>query len=154
MKLNYIVIPLITIATAVLGSVLTSRNMDWYKTINKPSWTPPGSVIGTVWTILFTLITISAIIVWNSPNRPQMITAIVIAFIINAILNVLWSVLFFGFHQMYAAIFECALLAVSILVLIYLIWPISIIAALLLVPYVLWVSFATYLTYSVWKLNK
>ncbi len=153
MKPNYIIIPLITFLTAFLGSLSTSGGMDWYKTISKPSWTPAGSFIGAVWTILFILATISALIIWNRLPRDDRFKWIIIIFIINAILNVGWSWLFFGQHLLGTAIFEAALLGVSVLALIILIWPVSRLAAWLLIPYAGWVFFATFLTFKVWNLN-
>lgn len=159
MRANYIVIPLITVAVALIGSRLTSGGMDWYQTIPKPSFTPPGSVIGAVWTIIFILATISALMVWNSPVRKSNRTVsalfpwIVIFFLLNAFLNVFWSFLFFNQHMMYAAIWEAIALDITVIVLVLLIWPISRLASLLLLPYAAWVAFASYLTWIVWALS-
>lgn len=153
LKPNYIVIPVITITTISVGSWVTSLGMNWYKTIKLPAFTPPGSFIGMVWTVLFILATISALIVWNKAASEKK-TAIGVAFILNALLNVGWSVLFFGLHLIGPAIYEAALLGVSVLVLIVLIWPVSKLASWLLLPYLAWVSFATFLTYTIWSLNR
>lgn len=155
MKPNYLIIPLITIITASLGSWLTNRGLaTWYQTIKLPDWTPAGSVIGTVWTMIFVLSTISALIVWNRHYKGKNFWLIIVFFLINAGLNVLWSFLFFEAHLIGLAIFEAGLLGLSVIVLIILIWPLSVWAAILLLPYAFWVSFATYLTYNVWLLNK
>ncbi len=153
LKPNHIAIPLITTATISAGSWVTSAGMNWYKTINLPEFTPPGSFIGTVWTILFILATISALIVWNKIAGKRKII-IGFAFILNALLNVGWSVLFFGLHLVGPAIYEAALLGVSVLVLMILVWRTSKTAAWLLAPYLAWVSFATFLTYTIWSLNR
>ncbi|MFA6552425.1 MAG: TspO/MBR family protein [Candidatus Paceibacterota bacterium] len=153
MKINYIFIPLITIATAWIGNYLTFGGMAWYKTINLPSWTPPGFIIGTVWTILFILAAISAIIVWNAEMPDEKLALIVIFFVVNALLNIGWSLLFFNLHLIGASVFEAGFLGLSVLALVIFIWPVSVLAAALLIPYFLWVSFATYLTYSVWIIN-
>ncbi len=156
LKLNYFIIPLITFLTAFLGGRLTSGGLAWYKTINLPAWTPGGGVIGAVWTILFILSAISALIVWNSSARSGQADRwkwIFVIFIVNALLNIFWSWLFFGQHQMGWAILEAGLLDVSVWVLVILIWPVSRGAAALLLPYGAWAAFATFLTYSVWKLN-
>ena len=154
MKPNYLIIPIITVLIAALGSFLTSGGMIWYKTINLPSWTPPGSFIGSVWTIIFILSTSSALIIWNSTTHNQTFWVIVSIFIVNACLNVLWSLLFFRTHLIGGAVLEAGLLGLTVITLIILIWPISKIASILLFPYAGWVAFATYLTYSVWVLNK
>lgn len=153
MKLNYITIPLMTILVAGVGSWLTSSGMDWYGTINLPEWTPAGSVIGAVWTTIFILTTLSALIVWSRANRNRRFWWIIVIFLINAFLNVFWSFLFFSQHLIGPAIWEAGLLDASVIALIILIWPISRLASILLVPYAGWVAFATYLTYTVWLLN-
>lgn len=151
-KLPYIIIPLATLATAGIGSIITSVGMDWYNQIPKPVFTPPGSFIGTVWTVLFVLATIAALLVWSrAGNRKTIIGA---AFIVNALLNVGWTGLFFGLHLIGPAIFEAGFLGLSVFALIILVWPVSKFSAWLLAPYFAWVSFATYLTYSIWLLNK
>lgn len=154
MKLNYIIIPLIVLTVAFGGGKLTSVSMAWYKTISKPSWTPLGSLIGSVWTVLFILGVISALIVWNYLPHDSRFNIIIAIFVINAILNIGWSWIFFSQHLIGWAVFECALLDATIVVLIILIWPVSVLAATLLIPYAAWVSFATFLTYKVWSLNK
>src|SRR5271157_3364882 len=106
MKLNYVIIPLVTIAVAVIGGLITGGGMEWYRSIKLPSWTPPGSVIGAVWTVLFILATISALIVWNGAPHGVRFWWIVAIFLLNAILNFGWSWLFFGAHLMGAAAWE------------------------------------------------
>lgn len=154
LKLNYVVIPLITIITAVVGSSFTSSGMGWYRTINLPTWTPEGGVIGMVWTVIFILSTISALLVWNKiPHKNKRFSLIVAVFILNSVLNVFWSDLFFNLHLIGLAVLEAAALGLSVIALIILIYPFSRLAAWLLVPYALWVTFATYLTYSIYLLN-
>lgn len=155
MKLNYVIIPIVTILTAVIGSQFTSAGLgSWYRSINLPSWTPPGQVIGLVWTTIFTLSTIAALILWNTPSAKAKLPLFAGIFLLNAVLNVLWSYLFFSQHQIGAAIFEAILLDLTVIALIILAWPISRLASALLMPYAAWVAFASYLTYSVWKLNR
>lgn len=155
-KLNYIFIPLITILVSWLGSSVTTANMGWYMAINKPAWTPDGAIIGLVWTIIFILTTISAFIIWNKKVSDQDISrrrwALVI-FGLNAVLNVGWSWLFFGRGLFGLATIEAVLLGLSVATIILLVRPFSRLAAGLLYPYVLWVFFASYLTYQVWLLN-
>ncbi|MEM4263633.1 MAG: TspO/MBR family protein [Candidatus Woesearchaeota archaeon] len=153
-KPNYIIIPIITIAVSVIGSMITSKGMQWYKTINLPSFTPPGSFIGAVWTMIFILATISALIVWNKMPQEGNFWWIIALFLINAGLNVFWSYLFFGKHMLNVAFIEAGLLDLTVITLIILIWPVSRLAAGLLIPYAAWVAFATYLSYIIWSLNK
>jgi len=164
MRWNWVVIPLITIIVSVTGSMFTSTGMmgeaSWYDSIAKPDFTPPGSFIGMVWTILFILATISALIFWNlhqpfgdiaRDGRFQFITFM---FLLNAALNVFWSFLFFNQHLIYAAFIEAIILGLTVVVLVVAIWPRSIWSSVLLIPYAAWVGFASYLTYSVWALNR
>lgn len=155
MKLNYIIIPLITILVSLLGSQFTSAGIGsgWYDSIAKPGWTPPGALIGAVWTVIFILSTISALIIFNRLNHDRRWLWIIIIFLINAALNIFWSYLFFKIHLMGWAALEAGLLGLSVVAIIILSWPLSRLAAGLLIPYAAWVSFATYLTYTVWRLN-
>lgn len=155
MKLNYLLIPLFTVLVSFTGSFFTSSGVSgWYKTIKLPSFTPPGSIIGAVWTLLFILATVAALIVWNRFSHNQSFWIIIAAFIINGGLNVLWSYLFFYKHYTGLATIEAAVLGLSVVLLVVLIWPMSKPAASLLMPYAAWVGFATFLTYSVYSLNK
>ncbi len=175
MKLNYLIIPLATIAVALVGGWLTNQGMmmvggqSWYSGLRLPSWTPAGSFIGVVWTIIFILAALAALIVFNirsAGRRRQMIMA---GFVINAILNIAWSWIFFSRHWLWAAVLEALWLGLSVVALMLMIWPhketeeevfsaaqkrsLNRLAALLLLPYAVWVFFATYLTYSIWLLN-
>lgn len=153
--MSYIVIPLITVLVALSGSRFTSAALgDWYKNLPKPSWTPGGGIIGAVWTTIFILATLSALIVWKEAPRGSRLWWIVGIFLLNAVLNVGWSWLFFGSHLIGAAVWEAAVLDLTVWALIVLIWPISTLAASLLLPYGLWAAFATYLTWSVYILQK
>jgi len=152
-KLYLIIIPLITIAVSVLGSAITSGGMVWYKTLNLPSIAPPGGVIGAVWTAIFFLATISAILFWSQKNKDNNRNLIIALFLINAFLNVLWSMVFFGLSLIGWAIIEMILLNASTIALVILMWRKFLVSAVLLLPYVFWVSFATYLTISIWQLN-
>lgn len=154
MKLNYIFIPLVVFLITVIGGALTRSGMEWYKSINLPAFTPPGYVIGIVWTIIFILGAVSALIVWNSGRAGSNFKVIIIIFILNGLLNLLWSYLFFNVHFIGAAVVEAGLLGISVFALVILIWPVSVAAAILLLPYGFWVAFATYLTYMIFLLNK
>jgi tryptophan-rich sensory protein len=154
LRLNYFIIPLVAFAVAYFGGRVTSTGMDWYRTINLPAWTPSGAVIGAVWTTIFILTAMSAILVWNKGMNAKYFPAIVGIFILNAVLNFTWSYLFFGKHLIGTDVFVAGLLEISVLFLIILIWPISKLASSLLFPYSAWVFFATYLNYLIWSLNK
>jgi len=153
-NLSYIFIPLTTLTVALGGSRLTSSGMAWYKTIKKPTWTPPGSIIGLVWTVIFILTTVSALIVWSLKPSPKILPWIAGLFLANAALNMLWSYFFFYKHWMVLAGWEAMLLDLSVIALIVLIWPLSRWASALLMPYAAWVAFATYLTFTVAGMNR
>lgn len=152
MRIRHLVIPLITLLVALTGSWLTGGGMGWYRTIALPSWTPPGYVIGMVWTVLFVLAMISALIVFGRPDLRHR-RLIARAFIVNALLNVGWSLAFFNQHLIGVAVFVAAVLGASVIALIVLIRPISRTAAWLIIPYAAWVAFATFLNYQIWRLN-
>ncbi len=153
MKSNYIIIPLITVIVASLGSFFTAQGMEWYKTIATPGWTPSGGVISAVWTTIFILSTISVLIFWNKGKGDKYFRLIISLFITNAFLNVFWSYLFFANSLIGFAVWEAGLLGLSVLILIVLNWRISKTASLLLAPYFLWVVFAAYLNCQIFLLN-
>lgn len=153
MKRNRLIIPAAVALVAVLGSVVTRGGMSWYRNLNLPAWTPPGSTIGLVWTTIFVLAAVSLLLAFDGAGSARALRPVVRVALLNGALNVLWSVLFFGFHRIGAATVEAALLGASVLWLMTLVWPLSRTASLLLAPYAAWVGFATYLTYSVWRLN-
>lgn len=154
MKSNYLVIPLVTLAVAALGRLMTAGGLVWYSTLNLPSWTPPAETIGLVWTAIFVFSAISALIVWNTMEFDGGALLVIGLFLVNAGLNVFWSVLFFQWHYLGPAVIEAATLCLTVLILILAVRPISAVASALLVPYAVWTAFATYLTYAVWTLNR
>ena len=153
MKPNYVVIPLITIAVALAGSHFTNRGMAWYQTLKRPALTPPGAAIGAVWTVLYVLATLSALVVWNTFPRNERFGWIVGLFLVNAFLNGFWSYLFFGRALIGPALVEMIALLGTVVALMVLTFPGSKAASGLLIPYAAWVTFATYLTVMIWRLN-
>lgn len=153
MKPNYFVIPLIVLATAVSGSWITGQGLAWYGTVNLPAIAPAGSFIGGVWTVIFILSAIAALLFWNKKSKKGNYRLIAFLFVLNAALNVFWSSLFFGQHLLGWAIVEMIALNLVNLTLIVLLWKKHLWSAILLLPYFLWVSFATYLAYLIWSIN-
>ena len=154
MKPNYVTIPLITILVALLGSFFTFLGLEaWYGGLVLPVWTPSGTLIGVVWTILYVLAAISVLIVWNKLLHDNRFMIIIALFLANAFLNVFWSYLFFSVHFLGSTIFVSGFLALTVVVLIILIWSKNRYAAYLLLPYAAWVIFATYLNYVIWLMN-
>jgi len=153
MKLNFIIIPLLAFLTARIGGTFTSAGMDWYRTIITPEWTPAGTAIGAVWTVIYILTAFSAIIVWNKFPHNIGLYGIMALFVVNAIVNAGWSWLFFGIHRLDLAFYGALAIEATVLGLMFFIWHLSRRATLLLLPYAAWVAFASYLTYIVWRLN-
>lgn len=154
-KVHRVVIPVLVLIAAVAGSALTSMGLEeWYPSLVKPELSPPDWIFGPVWTTIYILGTLAAIMVWEHHDPFKMRSwAISGLFRLNLLFNVFWSYLFFVAHQVLLAFVEMILLNMTTLMLILLIWPLSRRAAVLLLPYFVWVSFATYLTYEILVLN-
>ncbi len=153
-KLNYIVIPLFTIAVSTLGGYFTSQGVgDWYKELIKPEWTPDGSVIGIIWTLLYILVTAIVLVYWNKYRNEKNFNIVIGLFIVNAILNATWSFTFFTLNYIALALAHIVLLNLTTLVLIILLWPTSRLLSLGLLPYIAWVTIAGTLNYFIWILN-
>lgn len=142
-------------AAAGLGSLATYPSIPtWYATLNKPGFTPPNWVFGPAWTLLYLLMAVAAWLVWQKieEDRPAVRGAL-IAFGLQLLANVLWSVVFFGYHSPLAGYAVIILLWLLILWTMIRFFRISKIAGWLLVPYLLWVTFASGLNLAVVLLN-
>ncbi len=137
-----------------IGSIFTTPNIStWYATLKKPSFTPPNWLFAPVWTILFLLMGISAYLVWRyGLSNPRVRIALII-FIVQLLVNISWSLVFFGLKLQLAGFFVIIALWVLILLTIIHFSNISITAGILLIPYFLWVSFASVLNFMLWRLN-
>ena len=138
----------------IIGSIITASSMaSWYPALVKPSFTPPGSYIGLIWIVLFTLMGISLFLIWReTPGNPAAKIALYF-FAAQLIVNVLWNVAFFGMRSQASGFIVIIVLWILILITIVKFWPINKTAALLLIPYIVWVSVAAYLNYLLWILN-
>ncbi|HNW96600.1 MAG TPA: tryptophan-rich sensory protein [Candidatus Paceibacterota bacterium] len=153
LKINYIIIPLITIFVSVCGSWVVGGGMIWYRNLQLPSIVPEGYIIGIIWTIIFILSAISALLFYNKFPRNNIFKWVVFVFLLNAFLNIFWNFLFFGWHLLVLSFIEMILLELTVVALIFFLWRKVLWAGILLIPYALWVPFATYLTWSVIQLN-
>ncbi len=136
----------------IIGSVFTTPSIaGWYAGIVKPTLNPPAWVFGPVWIILYFLMGVSLWLVWKS-NSSEKKRAMWL-FAAQLILNAVWSPVFFGNHSIGNALAIIVLLWAVIVLTILIFTKISKVAAWLLVPYILWVSFAVYLNFSIWQLN-
>lgn len=140
------------IAAAVGGFVTTSQIPGWYAALSKPVWTPPNSVFGPVWTLLYFLMAVAAWLVWRQSGTRKARSALSL-FAAQLVLNLAWSLLFFGLHSPALAFVDILLLWAAILVTLLQFTRHSLGAGLLLVPYLAWVTFAAALNWSIWQMN-
>jgi tryptophan-rich sensory protein len=136
----------------LIGGLMTPR-AAWYASLNKPSWQPPGWAFGPAWTIILGLAAWSGVIAWEAAAGPDEQRRILILFAVNGLFHFLWSPLFFKFQRPDWALIEVPFLWGSIAALILGLWPISQGAALLNLPYLLWVSFAAFLNLTIVRMN-
>jgi benzodiazapine receptor len=147
---------IVSFVAAALGSLATIPNIPtWYAALEKPLLNPPNWVFGPVWTILYTLMGIALylVIVSKRSVKNQRKLNIYLLFAAQLTLNALWSITFFGLHLIEAAVAVILILLASIVLTIVKFWPYSPLAAKLLIPYALWVSFAAYLTIGIAFVN-
>lgn len=156
MKFNklkpYLVSILIALAVGFLSGIVTFRGMPAYEQLIKPPLTPPSVVFSIVWPILYILMGISAAMIWKSTddNRGEALSIYALQLVFNAI----WSVLFFGFETYFFSFIWLVLLWFTILLMIVSFYRIRPVAGVLQIPYLLWVTFAAYLNYAIWQLNR
>jgi translocator protein len=138
----------------VSGFFTTSEIPGWYQTITKPLWNPPSWIFAPVWTTLYILMGIALYLVWKNETVDAGIkrTAILL-FAVQLILNFFWSLIFFKQHQIGWAFAEILAMWIFIVLTIFAFAKVNTAAAWLLVPYICWVSFASILNYTIWKLN-
>lgn len=139
----------------VIGSIFTIDNIPgWYESLTKPPLRPPNWVFAPVWITLYTLMGISLFLVIKKGFDAPGVKAGTGLFAIQLVLNTLWSIVFFGMHELLISVIIIAALWVFILMTMLKFKPISFTAAVLLLPYLLWVSFASYLNSAIYVLNK
>jgi tryptophan-rich sensory protein len=152
--LKLIVSVAVPVAVGALSGFATRDAVGgWYDGLEKPSFAPPDSVFGPVWTTLYVMMGVACFLVWReSARRPGVRTALGV-YAIQLVLNGLWSLLFFGLRSPIAGLIDIALLWIAIIATVVLFARISKLAGALLLPYLAWVSFAAMLNYSIWALN-
>ena len=145
---------LICQVAGIVGSIFTTPSIaTWYVTLQKPSFSPPNWIFAPVWTTLFTLMGISLYLVWNRGLKNKGVRNSVLIFSAQLILNIVWSLLFFGLQNPFYALMEIIILWIAILITIIKFYRIDNRAGLLLLPYLLWVSIASVLNYYIFILN-
>jgi tryptophan-rich sensory protein len=145
---------LVSEAAGIIGAIFTTDAVaTWYPTLTKPSFNPPNWLFGPVWTTLYALMGVAAFLIWRHGWSAPGVKIALALFAAQLILNSLWSIIFFGMHALLPAFIEIIFLWVLILATIVAFLRVSPGAAGLLVPYILWVSFASLLNFSLWRLN-
>ncbi len=139
--------------TAAAGGLLTQIG-PWYRALRKPSWQPPDWLFAPAWTTIFALCATAAVLGWDAAPDATARARIVGLFMLNVVLNIAWSWLFFRLHRPDWAFVEVFFLWASILALIIVLWPLSQHAGWSLLPYLAWVSFAAYLNWTIVRLNR
>lgn len=134
-----------------IGGLMTPL-ADWYARLNKPTWQPPGWAFGPAWTVILGLAALSAVRAWDAGDAGQR-TDVLILFGVNGLFHLLWSPLFFKLQRPDLALIEVPFLWASLVALVVGLWPIDQTAALLILPYLAWVSFAAFLNLTIVRLN-
>jgi len=144
----------VCLLAGIVGSVFTVNSIPtWYAGLIKPSLAPPNWLFGPVWTLLYILMGLSAYLIWEKGWSKNEVRRALDVFGAQLILNFFWSVIFFGFRSPQYAFIEIAVLWLAIAYSIERFYRIKKSAAYLLIPYLMWVTFAAYLNYSIWILN-
>jgi tryptophan-rich sensory protein len=142
----------VSLAAGALGGLASVNAAEFYGALSQPSWAPPSSVFGPVWTALYIMIGIAAWLVWRERGFAGARAALVL-FAVQLAANALWTWLFFAWREGGLAFAEILLLWALIAITIVLFWRVRALAGALMLPYLLWVSFASALTYAIWQRN-
>ncbi|MDA1337646.1 MAG: tryptophan-rich sensory protein [bacterium] len=143
---------LIAQLAGVIGAFATvSAIPGWYQELAKPFFSPPNWVFGPVWFLLYTLIGVSLFLIWQEEGKEKRVAVTV--FFVHLGLNALWPIIFFGLKDLSFAFFEILALFGTLLIVFWKFWFIKRLAVYLLIPYLLWVSFALLLNFAIWQLN-
>ena len=151
---GFIVCLAVTFIAPAVGVIFTRQAVSgWYANLNKPFFNPPSWLFGPVWTVLYLLMGIAVFLVWQKGYGNRLVRVAICLYVLQLVLNGLWSPIFFGLKMPFFALCEILLLWAAIVFTIWSFAKVSIPAALLLLGYVVWVSFAAVLNFSIWILN-
>jgi translocator protein len=142
----------LALITAVVGGSITILD-DWYRSLEQPGWAPPDYMFGIIWTAIFAMIAVSGVLAWEKARTRREVETILGLFALNGFLNLAWSFIFFRMQRPDLAFYELIALWVSIAVLIFYCRRFSRLSAILLVPYLVWVTIAGALNWQVVQLN-
>lgn len=149
---SLVVCMVVCYGAAAVGGLATGGSVSgWFQTLKRPSFQPPDWLFGPVWTLLYGLMAVSAWLVYVKTGRVR--STPMTLFVVQLVLNVAWSIIFFGLHRPGLAVFDIVALWVAIIATIVAFWRISMTAGVLMLPYLAWVTFASVLNVSLWHLN-
>ena len=154
LTLKFLISILLPLSLGAIAGMFTSQSVpEWYATLNRPSFNPPNWIFGPVWTTLYILMGISFFLIWKQEASKVRKRAILI-FLLQLLLNIAWSFIFFYFNMIGLALVEIILLWISIVMMLVVFYKIKPIASYINIPYLLWVTFATVLNASYYFLNR
>ena len=152
--LGLLLLVLVCFAVAGIGSFVTTPSIaDWYAGLRKPEWTPPAWLFGPVWTVLYLSMAVAAWLVWRRVGLSGAAVPLAV-FGMQLALNLVWSIIFFGLNNIGLALVDIVLLWLAIVATIFAFRHVSVLAGWLLVPYLIWVTFAAALNLSIWSMNR
>jgi translocator protein len=160
MKLNnpakLVICIVVPFLVGVAGSFFTATDTlnNWYANLNKPLFNPPSWLFGPVWTTLYIMMGIAAFLVWRKGLDDKPVRIALLFFIIQLVLNGIWTPLFFGLHSPLLGLIDIILLLIAVILTVFYFLKISLPAALLLIPYLAWLTYATVLNTSLYILNR
>jgi len=137
-------------AVSSTGAIFSTG--DWYRSLERPFFTPPDWIFGPAWTLLYLLMAVGAWLVWRQ-RRERPVGLALAVYLVHLVFNALWTVLFFGLHRIDLALADIVLLDGLIALTLALFWRVRVTAGLCFVPYLAWTSFATVLNFAFWRLN-
>lgn len=144
----------ISLSAGIIGNLTTAESVaGWYQKLQKPSFTPPDWLFGPVWTLLYVLMGIAAYLVWRAGLQNKLVRIGLIIFTLQLLLNLMWSLVFFGLNSPFGALLDIVCLWLTILAAIFCFYKVSTVAGWLMVPYLVWVSFAVILNFQIWRMN-
>lgn len=153
-KLNYAIIPLIAIITSLIGKYLVGVNSAWYTKLNRPWFTPADWLFSIIWQIIFVTNTIAALVIWNQFTSGWVLFFSMILFALAALLNIAWAYVFFQQHQLARSVVITLVTDCVAWGLFVMNWHYSSLVALLILPYPVWMLFATTLNIAFWLRNR
>jgi translocator protein len=146
------VVIVVMVMVSVSGASLTDLG-PWYQALTLPDWQPPGPAFGIIWTTIYVLTAISVVITWRTIHSRREAITMIALHSTNCVLNVMWSFLFFALHRPDYALYQVGFFWLSIIALIVFAWPRTKFGAILMAPYIIWVSIASYLNLTIVQLN-